>query len=67
MTALDLINELQRMIEIHGNLEIYRPLNEGCNHCTITNIGRLSKEDEFDVDSDGNDMPEFFFKLDNGY
>lgn len=64
MKAQELVDLLQEKIKTYGNLEIYRPLNEGCNHCTISNVGRMRAEDEWDSDSDGNLMPEFFFKID---
>lgn len=74
MRAQELIDLLEQKIKTYGNLEIYRPLNEedeskgfgfsGCNHCTVSNVGVMQRENEWECDDDGVRMPMVFFKID---
>lgn len=67
MTASELIKAIEHKIKIYGDLEIYRPLNEGLNHCKINNVGVLQRMDKYEEDDDGNLMPLIFFKIDSEY
>lgn len=63
MTAQELIELLQREIKIHGNLRVYRSVNEGGGHNTIEWIDLEEPRDEFDKDDDDEELPDVFFKL----
>ena len=64
MKAQELITVLEQKIKTYGNLEIYRPLNEGCNHCTVSNVGVMQRKNAWECDDDGVTMPMVFFKID---
>ena len=53
MKAQELITVLEQKIKTYGNLEIYRPLNEGCNHCTVSNVGVMQRKNAWECDDDG--------------